>query len=109
MSAVTKPFDPRDHGIYRRFTDAAGYLHTTAWNRAAESGDLVGDCRRCGGHLLASPTHQNGNMTWYGARCTYPQCGYEIASPNAQALKRSSRHSEMPEGFWIQRTNRDRR
>ena len=103
---VTTKFDPFEHGVYRRFIDSGGYLNTIAWNRAAENGEHVGTCRMCGYYMLAEPTHQAGRMYWYGAYCTNHRCGRTIASPQAEVLRRSSRHGEMPEGYWAKRTQK---
>jgi hypothetical protein len=99
-----KQFDPFDHGIYKRFLDEDGNILSTAWNRAVEGGEHVATCRNCGFHMLAVPTTTNGRITWYGARCVnVDQCGKEIGAPNGEALRRSSRWGEMPEGYWANR------
>jgi len=103
---VSRTFDPFEHGVYRRLRDSAGYLNSIAWNRAVEAGEHVGTCRACGDYLLGEPTYLNAKTTWYTARCTNGMCGHFIAAPNAQLLRRSSRHSEMPDGFWAQRTQK---
>lgn len=96
-------FDPSKHGLYRRFLKDDGSLNTPSWNRAADGGEHVGTCRECGFYLLGSPTQQDGRITWYSAYCTNPACGKETAAPNAEYLRRTSRHSHMPEGYWAQR------
>jgi hypothetical protein len=98
-------FDPTQHGIYRRLLADDG-LHHSAWNRAVELGEHVGTCRWCGGYLLGDPTHQAGQITWLGGHCTNPQCGREFATPNGAALRRSSRHDEMPAGWWLLRAKK---
>ena len=98
------PFDPREHGIYKSFLDQDGTITTTAWNRAVEGGEHVGTCRECGFYMLARPTTQQGRITWYWAYCTNAAgCGKEIGAPNGEALRRSSRHDEMPDGYWAAR------
>ena len=96
-------FDPTKHGLYRRFLNDDGDLRSTTWNAAVEGGEHVGTCRRCGFYLLGRPTHQAGPIVWYGAYCTNPGCGWEMAAPNGEILRRSSRHNEMPSGFWADR------
>lgn len=96
-------FDPTQHGIYRRLRNDNGTINTTAWNRAVEGGEHVGSCRHCGGYLLGDPTHQSGQITWYGGHCTNLQCGRDFGAPNGEALRRSGRHSEMPGGWWENR------
>lgn len=105
----TSKFDPTRFGIYQSFRvygDSVGggaLLNTRAWNRAVESGEPVGDCRVCGWHIVGCPTEIVGTVTWYTAVCTNPPCRHEVASPNGEILRKSSRHSEMPSGFWTGR------
>jgi len=99
-------FDPFEHGIYRRFLDSAGYLNSVSWNRAVSGGEHVGTCRNCGDRMLGLPTEIEVKITWYTARCTNGQCERVIAAPNANVLRRSSRHGEMPDGWWAQRTQK---
>lgn len=102
----TKPaatvFDALKYGLWRRFIAGQGsvggaLLNTRAWNAAAETGDLVGDCRVCGHHLRALPTVRVGRVDWYSAECI--NCRHEFAAPNGEILLRSSRHAEQPAGF----------
>jgi len=107
-------FDALDHGLYREFRSYGDHigggalLNTRAWNRQAERGHdplgghrrPVADCRHCGADMFALPTEVAGRITWYSAQCSNPPCSAIIASPNGEVLRRSSRHSEMPGGFW---------
>lgn len=100
-------FDALKFGLFRSVTvsgqgPGGALLNTRAWNNAAENGYPVGDCRNCGYNIFALPTEQVGNVTWYSAGCR--NCGKEVVSANAEVLLRSSRHSEMPQGFWEGRT-----
>lgn len=99
-------FDPFEHGIYRRLRDSAGYLNSVAWNHAVQAGEHVGTCRHCGDYLLGEPTERLEKVTWYTARCTNQACARIVAAPNANVLRRSSRHGEMPDGYWAQRTQK---
>lgn len=90
-------------GISTRFIDGTGLLLSFEWNRAGQSGAVVGRCRHmhCPGLMIALPTHTNGKHIWYGAQCL--TCGCEIASLNGATLPRSSLRSEMPDGAWQRR------
>lgn len=100
---MPQPFDPHKHGIFQRFlsdVDGVRVLDTRAWNTAVETGQHVGTCTVDGGYLLGLPTYQMGQTTWYGTRCTNDTCRHETAAPNAQVLRRSTRHGDMPQGAW---------
>lgn len=105
MDSTHNPAD-RTHGAFLfrsmqtpgQTTSGGALLNTRAWNRAAEDGYAVGDCRVCGHHIFALPTEVVGRITWYTAECR--NCGHIIASPNGEILIRSGRHSEMPAGFF---------
>lgn len=102
-----RTFNPLDHGLYERFLvgkrgDGDLMLNTAAWGRAVASGEHVGSCRRCGNDLVALPTNEHNKVTWYTGRCL--ECGWEFASPGGEVLRRSSRHDEMPQGYWEKRS-----
>lgn len=103
--------DLNRRGIYPRFIDPTGYhLNMTAWQRALTAREPVGDCVHCDGQLIPVPTHQAGQITWYGAECNGVDGNdnaykHEIASPEGRVLARSSRQSEMPAGWWERRAN----
>lgn len=92
-----------NQGITHRLVDTQDFIHSVEWNRLAERGGIVGNCRqpKCGGLLKALPTHEDGKRTWYGAECL--NCGHEIAAPDGKVLRRSSRRNEMPSGTWDRR------
>lgn len=98
-------FDPMRCGIFRSLTAygeatiGGALLNTRAWNYAVAEHRPVGDCRGCGYPVVGYPTEVVGNITWYSAVCTNPNCQKEIASPKGELLRRSSRWSEMPKGF----------
>jgi len=95
--------DSLNAGLSNRFVDGTGFIHGPAWNRAGEGLQVVGTCRQrgCPGLLLAQPTHQENNRTWYGAECN--ECGHEVVAPDGRTLPRSSRRDEMPGGAWDRR------
>lgn len=104
-------FDALDHGLFQEFRsygmsmEGGALLNSRAWNRAAEANwegtfTPVGDCRKCGSEMRPLPTEQVGRILWYSAQCVDPKCDGIIASPNAEVLRRSGRHDEMPQGFW---------
>jgi len=99
--------DPLKSGIASRFIDASGFL--TGWTAAYQRQDIVGNCRMayCGGLLKALPSHQGTNegrnLTWHGAECL--NCGHEVWAPDGRTLARSSRHGEMPAGYWKNRND----
>lgn len=96
-------FDPLEHGLNRSMLDNTGmYLNTAAWDRSV--GEFVGTCRVCGDNLVAEEKRTEGKVTWRIARCINAKCKHEYASPEARILRRSSRHDEMPTGFWAKRT-----
>ncbi len=100
-------FDPLAHGLFRLYIDPSGLaINTSAWGRAHASGEFVGTCRICGGHLVAQPSYTAGAINWYSARCVEADCHHEVAMPNGAILRRSSQHSEMPAGFWAKKTGK---
>jgi hypothetical protein len=96
---------PLNSGVASRFVDTNGAIIGPAWYRAWEGKDIVGTCRqlRCDGLMVALPNQQEDRHVWYGAHCL--SCGHEIAVREDKTIgRRSSRHQEMPEGTWAQRT-----
>lgn len=93
-------FDPLHMGIYLRFLNRDGdskTINTRLWNLSVQTGESVGDCRKCGHPMQAQPTQVVGHIHWYTARCAnFEQCGVEVAAPNAKVLVNSSRRSEQP-------------
>lgn len=107
--ANTKPADQFANGIYGRFWTSRGgtggaMLDYGQWIHAIETGQEVGTCRFCGHEIWPNAPYQAGAITWYEAECRF--CGRIVASPNQEILRRSSRHSEMPRGFWEGRTGK---
>jgi len=97
-------------GLSRRLLDSTGIIIAPAWWRAADAGEIVGNCRQpmargktCDGHLVADPTVEIGQMKWFQAHCQ--RCLHEVVAPNGKTLPRSSRRDEMPEGAWDRRIN----
>lgn len=99
-------FDPYRHGVFHRLV-VDDRIISVAWNAAAEIGGHVGTCRVCGMAMQARPTTQENGVTWYTAGCSNGSCGREIASPDGRVLRRSSRHGDMPKGFWESRCQKD--
>lgn len=95
--------DPLKAGIHPRRADGIRlYVHD--WHRANDRREIVGTCRvrLCGGLMQAVDTQEDGGgITWYGAECL--NCGHEVVAPNGRVLARSSRHHEMPDGWWGRR------
>jgi hypothetical protein len=92
-------FNALDHGLYRRFVDH-DMIETGQWLRARAERTVVGSCRLCGGHLAPMEGLPAGSshLEWFEARCLL--CHHEYASPSGRVLRRSSRHTEMPPGWW---------
>lgn len=102
-----KPFNALEHGLFERFLvgkrgDGDLMLNLAAWGRAIGTGEHVGTCRTCGGFCIALRSHEQGKIVWQGGQCL--NCKHEFAMPNGEILRRSSRHSEMPQGYWERRT-----
>lgn len=101
--------NPLDHGLWQRYTTGDTINHA-AWLRARAEGSFVGTCRTCAGHLAPRPPEHHGILIWYEATCI--TCHKPYAAPAHQweaggrALRRSSRHSEMPSG-WMHHRNRN--
>lgn len=95
-------FNPMDHGLFRPMV-SGDVINTGTWNRARAERKFVGTCRLCGGHLAPLPSEPSGsNIEWCEAQCIL--CYKAIASPWGRTLRRSSRHTEMPVGWWEHRT-----
>lgn len=99
MSEHPPPFDPSQHGLWRAVVDH-DMINTGQWNRARAEAKFVGTCRECGGHLKPLESLEPGasHLEWAEARCVL--CGHEVASPSGRVLRRSSRHTQMPVGWW---------
>lgn len=108
-------FDPASQGIYHHLlvtADGICHIHFTNWSIAIAEGQAVGTCTRCGGLLTGRAGRKYGRVTWYEAVCVLIEdedgervtgCGHEYALPNGQVLKFSSRHDQMPAGWWEKR------
>lgn len=86
-------------GLHWRVVMDGDHIDPRAWSH------MVGSCRACEkGHLIAQTQHNRGpkDVTWFEAKCS--NCGHEVAAPQGKILRESSRHSEMPPGFWSYRT-----
>lgn len=98
--------DPLNAGLHRRYGGSGNDINTGQWNYARAGGDIIGSCRdNCDGLIVAEPTGDNtgSDITWYETRCL--KCGHTTAAPNGHTLSRSSRHQEMPSGWWAKRTS----
>lgn len=96
------PFDPNQHGLWRAVVHQDS-LDTGQWNRARAERKFVGTCRLCGGHLKPLPSQEPGvsHIEWLEAECVL--CHHPVVSPAGRVLRRSSRHTEMPPGWWDHR------
>lgn len=75
------------------------------WLRACAEGSMVGECRTCGGYLRPYPPSEQPSGEYdYEAECI--TCTKSILAPRSRVLRRSTRHGEMPGGWWEQRTTR---
>ena len=100
---------PETHGIWKRFIERGEvgnpYLDQGAINKARSGGEVVGDCRDCGGDLMVLPTQDpmtsGSHVDWTDFICR--GCGKETAAPNLKRLHRSSAHSRQPSGWWHDR------
>lgn len=66
--------------------------------------NVVGQCRSCEqGWLVVIEQHPRTPawLIWYDAKCN--RCDREVACPAGKVLRHSSRHSEMPHGWWSER------
>jgi len=91
-------FDALAHRLWTRVVDS-DLINTFTWNRTRAESGFVGTCRLCGGHLRPEPSDPAvAHVEWLEATCML--CGKTIVSPNGRTLRRSSRHSEMPGGWW---------
>ena len=90
-------FNALDEGLYRRLVDRSE-IDVAGWNRVRSERGHVGTCRSCGSYLVPLSVERHGGIDWYEARCL--SCGKEVAAPDGRTLRRSSRHSEMPPGWW---------
>ncbi len=79
-----------------------GAIDHPAWLRACAERSYVGNCR-CGDYLVPEPPEQIGQRLDYRAACRRDECSYELEAPGGRVLRRSSRHSEMPGGWWDHR------
>jgi hypothetical protein len=94
---VNEHFNPLDHGLWQRVTTRDG-VDAASWEQARRERGYVGTCRVCGGYLVPRPPYWVGHVEWYEAQCL--ACGREVVAPGGRRLRRSSRHSEMPPGWW---------
>ena len=116
MMRAPSKFDALEHGLWARFTDG-DHINHGAWLRARAEGAHVGTCRRCGEYLIALEPyeHTNGRVD-YEAHCrreivatmvagkrTVTGCEWTFNAPGGRILRRSSRHDEMPDGYWESR------
>ena len=94
------PFNALLHRLWTRVV-SSDLIDIHAWNRARAEQGFVGTCRLCGGHLRPMPTtehDESAHVTWFEAACLL--CGKTIVSPNGRTLRRSSRSTEQPPGWW---------
>jgi hypothetical protein len=108
MRPPEKHRDPLKAGIYRSLRlPGAFVIDPVKWARAAQDGDLVGECRRpgCRGFLVVdddkpAPGDSTQARIDYTARCLY--CDAEVVAPGGRTLFSSARHLEAP-AFWAGR------
>lgn len=109
LTGDTPAFDPSQHGIWDRFVDAGDVINHAAWLRACAEGGFVGTCRACGDFLLPQPPDERDGRHDYTAVCRSGNdgpgkgCGHEVNAPGGRRLRRSSRHLQMPTGWWDHR------
>lgn len=104
----TKERDPLKAGLYRALRDGGFAIDPVRWSKAAEAGDLVGECRHkgCEGFLVVDddrPEWQPPERHDYTARCLF--CDTEIVAPGGRVLHKSGCHNEAA-AFWAGRTAR---
>lgn len=99
-------------GIQAAFADTDDLLvEKQRWNQLAAMRAVIGQCRACGGDLLAVPPSEHDaqgeddEITWYEASCA--QCGKEYAAPNGRVFRRSTSHRETPRDWLSARERRD--
>lgn len=92
-------FNALEHVLFPRYVHD-DQVDSGQWNRARAERTFVGTCRVCGGHLapMESSTERESHIEWSEAACIL--CGKEYAAPWGKTLRRSSRHTEMPHGWW---------
>ena len=109
-------FDALEHGLWARFTDGDRINHG-AWLRVRAEGGFVGTCRRCGDYLVPlAPYEHTDDRVDYEAHCRreivatmvggkrqVEGCEWTLSAPGGRMLRRSSRHDEMPTGWWENR------
>lgn len=101
-------FDPLTAGLFRQYVTDHMIDHGR-WLRAVAEHAFVGECRNCGAKLRPEPPEDHGGIKWYEAACV--SCGKIVAAPatisrgqdGGRVLARSSRHHQMPDGWWPRR------
>lgn len=96
--------NPLASGLYRSVVPRGDEVDHGRWMRACAEGSFVGECRHCGGYLRPRHPEEHGGRTEYEATCV--TCSAGVLAPNARTLRRSSRHTEQPGGWWDARTHR---
>lgn len=92
------PSDPSQSGLWAALV-SGGVIRNGAWENAAATGEVVGNCRACGSYLVPDDPPSYGErpaLPWFVARCL--DCGREVASPGGRVLRRSGRLSERGHG-----------
>jgi hypothetical protein len=85
------------------------------WATLSTTAEVIGSCRQarhgakvCGGDMFTMPIdpHQSPDapLKWQDAECG--TCRHQVTIPNGRVLRRSSRHEEMPSGWFQERARR---
>lgn len=74
----------------------SGMIRVERWHRAVEIGEVIGQCRVCGGYLIPDDigADDGAPVDWFTASCL--DCGHEVASPGGRTLK----HRERGRSGW---------
>lgn len=102
MEGTSRPkrlLDLTGNGLQDRFFMSGGSVVEKVWHEAVRRREVVGHCRQCDGAMFGVEDDR-----WMEARCG--DCGHSVAlslRTGGWVLRKSSRRSEMPPGFWEQR------
>ena len=102
MTAPGLHHEPGQGGLYRHLI-ADGRIDHNRWMRACAEHGHVGECRHCSSYLRPERPQQHNGRTDYEAVCINDTCSCSVSAPAGRVLARSTRHSEMPGGWWEHR------
>jgi hypothetical protein len=85
-----------EHGGLWTAMTYAGHIRYDAWERAVATGEVIGNCRLCGGYLVPDDFGwaEESHIRWFTARCL--DCGHEWSAPDGKVLK----HRERGRDGW---------